>query len=202
MRIIFLGPPGSGKGTQAKLLAERLGVPAISTGEILRAAVREGTPLGLQAKAIMEAGELVPDDLMIDLIRGRLAGPDAARGFLLDGFPRTVDQAEALERLLAGNGTPLTAVLNLSVPETVLVDRMHGRALEEGRADDRPETILERQRVYRQKTEPLAGFYRGRGLLTDVDGMGDIAEVSDRIDQALALGSSSPSAAGRSGARA
>jgi adenylate kinase len=202
MRIIFLGPPGSGKGTQAKLLAERLGVPAISTGEILRAAVREGTPLGLQAKAIMEAGELVPDDLMIDLIRARLAGPDAARGFLLDGFPRTVDQAEALERLLAGNGTPLTAVLNLSVPETVLVDRMHGRALEEGRADDRPETILERQRVYRQKTEPLAGFYRGRGLLTDVDGMGDIAEVSDRIDQALALGSSSPSAAGRSGGRA
>jgi adenylate kinase len=202
MRIIFLGPPGSGKGTQAKLLAERLGVPAISTGEILRAAVREGTPLGLQAKAIMEAGELVPDDLMIDLIRARLAGPDAARGFLLDGFPRTVDQAEALERLLAGNGTPLTAVLNLSVPETVLVDRMHGRALEEGRADDRPETILERQRVYRQKTEPLAGFYRGRGLLMDVDGMGDIAEVSDRIDQALALGSPSPSAASGSGVRA
>jgi len=202
MRIIFLGPPGSGKGTQAKLLAERLGVPAISTGEILRASVREGTPLGLQAKAVMEAGELVSDDLMIGLIRARLMMPDAARGFLLDGFPRTVDQAEALERLLAGNGTPLTAVFNLSVPETVLVDRMHGRAIEEGRADDRPETILERLRVYRQKTEPLAGFYRGRGILMDVDGMGDIAEISERIDQALALVAPSPSAASRSGARA
>lgn len=188
MRIIFLGPPGSGKGTQAKLLAERLGVPAISTGEILRTAVREGTPLGLRAKAIMEAGELVPDGLMIDLIRDRLAAPDASRGFILDGFPRTVEQAEALERLLSGNGTPLAAVLNLSVPESVLVDRMHGRALAEGRADDRPETILERLRVYRQKTEPLAGFYRGRRLLTDVDGMGDVAIIADRIDQALASG--------------
>ena len=176
MRIIFLGPPGSGKGTQAKLLAERLGIQAISTGEILREAVREGTPLGLKAKSIMEAGELVPDDLMIALIQGRL-----------DGFPRTVQQAESLEKLLAGNGTALNAVLNLSVPEAVLVDRMHGRALEEGRADDRPETILERLRVYRDKTEPLVGFYRGRRLLADVDGMGDITEVSDRIDQALAV---------------
>ena len=187
MRIIFLGPPGSGKGTQAKLLAERLGIQAISTGEILREAVREGTPLGLKAKSIMEAGELVPDDLMIALIQGRLAAPDGRRGFILDGFPRTVQQAESLEKLLAGNGTALNAVLNLSVPEAVLVDRMHGRALEEGRADDRPETILERLRVYRDKTEPLVGFYRGRRLLADVDGMGDITEVSDRIDQALAV---------------
>ena len=187
MRIIFLGPPGSGKGTQAKLLAERLGIQAISTGEILREAVREGTPLGLKAKSIMEAGELVPDDLMISLIQGRLAAPDGLRGFILDGFPRTVQQAESLEKLLAGNGTALNAVLNLSVPEAVLVDRMHGRALEEGRADDRPETVLERLRVYRDKTEPLVGFYRGRRLLADVDGMGDITEVSDRIDQALAV---------------
>jgi adenylate kinase len=201
MRIIFLGPPGSGKGTQAKLLAERLGIPAISTGEILRAAVREGTPLGLQAKAVMEAGELVSDDLMIGLIRARLADPDASKGFILDGFPRTVEQAESLERLLSGNGTPLTAVVNLSVPETVLVDRMHGRALAEGRADDRPETILERQRVYRQKTEPLADFYRGRRLLTDVDGMGDIAQISERIDQALAS-MAGASRASASGARA
>lgn len=187
MRIIFLGPPGSGKGTQAKLLAERLGISAISTGEILREAVREGTPLGLKAKSVMEAGELVPDDLMIALIQGRLAAPDGLRGFILDGFPRTVQQAESLEKLLAGNGTALNAVLNLSVPEAVLVDRLHGRALEEGRADDRPETILERLRVYRDKTEPLAGFYRGRRLLADVDGMGDITEISDRIDQALAV---------------
>ncbi len=188
MRIIFLGPPGSGKGTQAKLLAERLGVPAISTGEILRDAVREGTPLGVKAKAIMEAGELVPDGLMVALIQGRLAASDASRGFILDGFPRTVQQAESLEKLIAGNGSSLTAVVNLSVPETVLVDRMHGRAQAEGRADDRPETILERLRVYREKTEPLAGFYRGRRLLADVDGMGDITEIADRIDQALAVG--------------
>jgi adenylate kinase len=186
MRIIFLGPPGSGKGTQAKLLAERLGVPAISTGEILRTAVRESTPLGLRAKTVMEAGELVSDDLMIALIQERLAAPDARRGFILDGFPRTVEQAEALERLLAGNGSPLTAVLNLSVPETVLVDRMHGRAMAEGRADDRPETILERQRVYQQKTAPVAGFYRDRRILAEVDGMGEIVKIADRIDQALA----------------
>ncbi|MEO8432227.1 MAG: adenylate kinase [Acidobacteriota bacterium] len=188
MRIVFLGPPGSGKGTQAKLLSGRLGVPAISTGEILRAAVRAGTPLGLRARAVMEAGELVSDDLMIALIRDRIAQPDAASGFILDGFPRTVEQATVLETLLAGNGSALSSVLNLSVPEAVVVDRLHGRAKDEGRADDRPETILERLRVYQEKTEPLAGFYRGRKLLTDVDGMGDVNEVADRIDQALGAG--------------
>jgi adenylate kinase len=192
MRVIFLGPPGSGKGTQAKLLSERLGVPAISTGEILREAVRLGTPLGLQAKAVMDAGELVSDDLMIALIRARIAMSDAAGGFILDGFPRTVAQAAALEKLLAGNGTSLSAVLNLSVPEAVVVDRLHGRAQEEGRSDDRPETILERLRVYTEKTEPLAGFYRARKLLADVDGMGDVAEVADRIDQALGVAHPSP----------
>jgi adenylate kinase len=185
MRVIFLGPPGSGKGTQAKLLSQRLGIPAISTGEILRAAVREGTPLGLQAKAVMEAGELVSDDLMIALIRDRIGIPDASAGFILDGFPRTVEQAAALERLLAGNGQALSAVVNLSVPEAVLVDRLHGRSKDEGRSDDRPETILERLRVYHQKTEPLVGYYRGKGLLADVDGMGDIAEIAEKIDQAL-----------------
>ncbi|MDQ2970222.1 MAG: adenylate kinase [Acidobacteriota bacterium] len=185
MRVIFLGPPGSGKGTQAKLLSQRLGIPAISTGEILRAAVREGTALGLQAKAVMDAGELVSDDLMIALIRDRIGAPDASAGFILDGFPRTVEQAAALERLLAGNGGALSAVVNLSVPEAVLVDRLHGRSKDEGRSDDRPETILERLRVYHQKTEPLVGYYRGKGLLADVDGMGDIAEIAEKIDQAL-----------------
>ncbi|MEP6995775.1 MAG: adenylate kinase [Acidobacteriota bacterium] len=188
MRVVFLGPPGSGKGTQAKLLSGRLGVPAISTGEILRSAVREGSPLGLRAKAVMESGELVSDDLMIALIRDRIAQADAATGFILDGFPRTVEQATALQKLLAGNGAGLSAVLNLSVPEAVVVDRLHGRAKDEGRADDRPETILERLRVYQEKTEPLAGFYRDRKLLTDVDGMGDVNEVADRIDQALGAG--------------
>src|SRR5262245_17366830 len=126
MRIVFLGPPGSGKGTQAKLLEGRLGVPSISTGEILRAAVRDGSPLGLRAKAVMEAGELVPDDIMVGLMRERLAEPDARRGFILDGFPRTVDQAAVLEGLLEGNGKTLSAVVNLSVPEEVLISRLEG----------------------------------------------------------------------------
>lgn len=185
MRIVFLGPPGGGKGTQAKLLAERLKIPPISTGEILRAAVREGTPLGRQAKAVMEAGELVSDDLMIALIRERLAEPDARIGFLLDGFPRTVDQALALEKLLDGNGTRLSAVVNLSVPEQVLLDRLASRSGQENRSDDTRETVLERLRVYRQKTEPLIDFYRGRGLLFDVDGVGGVPEIADRIGKAL-----------------
>ncbi len=200
MRIIFLGPPGSGKGTQAKLLSERLQVPAISTGEILRGAVRAGTPLGLQAKATMEAGELVSDDLMVALIRDRVAEKDASNGFILDGFPRTVEQAEALDRIVTGNGPGLSMVLNLSVPEAVIVDRLHGRSKEEGRADDRPDTILERLRVYHQKTEPLADFYRTRRLLADVDGMGDVSDISERIDQALSVPRSA--AAGQARGRA
>jgi adenylate kinase len=185
MRIVFLGPPGGGKGTQAKLLADRLKIPAISTGEILRAAVREGTPLGRQAKAVMESGELVSDDLMIALIRERLAEPDARIGFLLDGFPRTVEQAMALEKLLEGNGNRLSAVVNLSVPEQVLIDRLASRSGQENRADDSRETVLERLRVYRQKTEPLIDFYRKQGLLVDVDGVGGIPEISGRIGNAL-----------------
>jgi adenylate kinase len=188
MRVVLLGPPGSGKGTQAKLLAERLGIPQISTGEMLRAAVREGTPLGQRVKAVMEAGELVSDDLMIALIRERIAAPDARAGFVLDGFPRTVDQASALERLLEGNGKHISAVVNLSVPDSALIDRLAGRSGQEKRSDDRQETVIERLRVYHEKTEPLAEFYRGRRLLTDVDGMGEIAEVAGRIGNALEQG--------------
>ncbi len=186
MRLVFLGPPGSGKGTQAKLLAARLNVPAISTGDMLREAVRQGSPLGRRARAIMESGELVPDDVVIGLIRERIAAPDARRGFLLDGFPRTIEQAEALDRLLAGNGGGLDAVINLSVPEGTLLERTLGRAALEGRADDRPETVAERLRVYREKSEPLVSRYRAAGLLTDVDGSGEISEVASRIDRALA----------------
>jgi adenylate kinase len=186
MRIVFLGPPGSGKGTQAKLLAERLKIPAISTGDMLRAAVREGTPLGLKAKAVMEAGELVSDDLMIGLIRERISQPDARSGFLLDGFPRTVEQAVALDGLLGGNEKGLSTVVNLSVPEAVLIDRLEGRSGQENRSDDRRETVLERLRVYRQKTEPLIEFYRRRGLLKDVDGVGEVPEIADRISRAVA----------------
>lgn len=197
MRILFLGPPGSGKGTQTRMLAQRLGIPAISTGEMLRAAVREGTPLGGKARAVMEAGELVPDDLMIQLIRERLSEADARNGFILDGFPRTVDQAKALEQVLAeaGNGLGLTSVINLEVPEPVLVDRLHGRSNQEHRSDDRSDTIQERLRVYHSKTEPVIGFYRDRGLLTDVAGIGDVDEISQRINRALRLRQSAQGAA-------
>ena len=186
MRAIFLGPPGSGKGTQAKLLAQRMGVPAISTGDMLREAVRLGTPLGRRAESIMEAGELVPDDLVIGLIRERISLPDAREGFLLDGFPRTIEQAVALDRLLEGNGEALDAVINLLVPEGTLVERMVGRAAREGRSDDRPETVRERLRVYREKTAPLVDHYGDRGVRIDVDGSGTIEEVSGRIDKAAA----------------
>jgi adenylate kinase len=185
MRVVFLGPPGSGKGTQAKFLAERLGVPAISTGEILRTAVREKTPLGQKAQAIMERGDLVSDDLIVDLIRERIAQADARRGFILDGFPRTIAQAEALERLLAEGGDSVSAAVNFRVPDEELTRRMLGRAAEEGRADDRPETIRERLRVYREKTEPLVAFYRKRDLAADVDGVGTVDEIGSRVDAAL-----------------
>lgn len=185
MRIAFLGPPGSGKGTQAKLLGKRLGVPAISTGDILREAVRRETALGRRAKAIMEAGELVPDDVMIGLIHERLGSADAADGFVLDGFPRTVEQAQALDRLLEDHGTPLDAVLNLAVPEATLFERLLGRSEQEGRSDDRPETIRERLRVYGEKNAPLVRFYEAAGLLTRVDGFGAVDDVTGRIDRVL-----------------
>jgi adenylate kinase len=185
MHVVFLGPPGSGKGTQAKLLAERLQVPDIATGEMLRAAVLEGTPLGGKVKTVMESGDLVPDDLMIALIRERLAAPDAADGFVLDGFPRTVDQALALERILNGNEKSVDVVVNLAVPEAVLIDRLAGRSGLEHRSDDGRHTVLERLRVYHEKTEPLIDFYRQRGLLTEVDGIGTVPEITERLGNAL-----------------
>lgn len=185
MRILLLGAPGSGKGTQARQLAERLSIPAISTGDILRDAVRRGTPLGRQVQAVMERGDLVSDATMIELIRERLAAPDAGKGFILDGFPRTVAQALALEKQLGGNEEGVAAVINLSVPEAVLVERLRGRSGTENRADDRPEAVHERLRVYREKTEPLVQFFRDRGVLADVDGEGEVSEVARRIDQAL-----------------
>ncbi|MDQ5872319.1 MAG: adenylate kinase [Acidobacteriota bacterium] len=185
MRVVFLGPPGSGKGTQAKLLGKRLGVPAISTGDILREAVRRETALGRRAKAIMEAGELVPDDVVIGLIRERLDSADAARGFVLDGFPRTVEQAQALDRLLEDNGTLLDAVVNFAVPVATLLERLLGRAEQEGRSDDRPETIRERLRVYGEKNDPLVRFYEAAGFLTRVDGFGAVDDVTGRVDRVL-----------------
>ena len=184
-KYVIMGVQGSGKGTQAKLLASRLGVPAISTGEILRAAVLERKPLGLQAKAIMDTGELVSDDLMVALIEDRTQQADARGGFILDGFPRTLAQASALEKMLSATGQSLSGVLNLSVPEPLLVDRMAGRAAAESRSDDAPATVRERLRVYREKTAPLVDYYRQRDLLADVDGVGTVDEVSARIDSAL-----------------
>jgi len=185
MRILLLGPPGSGKGTQGKLLSERLGVPAISTGDILRQAVKEGSPLGRQAQAIMASGDLLPDDVIVGLIRERTGQRDARGGFILDGFPRTVPQAEALETMLSGNGDALSAVLNFSVPEPELLERLLHRAQAEGREDDRPETIRERLRVYREKTEPLIHYYRKKDLVADVEGVGTVPEITARVDSAL-----------------
>jgi adenylate kinase len=152
---------------------------------MLRDAVRRESDLGRRAKAIMEAGELVPDDVVIGLIRERVGRTDADRGFILDGFPRTVEQARALDRLLEDGGAPIDAVVNLAVPEATLLERLLGRAEQEGRSDDRPETIRERLRVYGEKNDPLVAFYEAAGLLTRVDGLGSIDDVAARIDRVL-----------------
>jgi adenylate kinase len=185
MRILFLGPPGSGKGTQARRLAERLAIPTISTGDILREAVRRGTPLGREVQTVMERGDLVPDSTMIALIHERLSAPDARDGFILDGFPRTVAQAQALEREFPGNGNGISAVINLLVPEAILIERLRGRSDTEGRADDRPEAVAERLKVYQEKTAPLVEFFRQKRLLAEVPGVGEVSEVAERIDRAL-----------------
>lgn len=185
MVVVFLGAPGSGKGTQASLLAARAGVPHIATGDMLRQAVKEGTELGRKARAIMEAGRLVSDDIMIGLIRERIGAPDCRRGFLLDGFPRTTVQAEALEKLLAERDLRVDAVVNLEVDENRVIERMAGRAQAEGRSDDNPETIRKRLTEYREKTQPLASWFARQGILLNLDGAGSIEEVSRSIDAAL-----------------
>jgi adenylate kinase len=183
---VLLGPPGSGKGTQAALMARRLGVPAISTGEMLRQAVAAGTPLGERVREVLAAGALVDDELMAELVRERLAQPDAARGFILDGYPRTPSQAETLERLLGnGVGGPDAAVL-LTVPEDVLVERVAGR----GREDDREGVARERLRLFREITAPLIRYYGERRLLHEVDGHQPIEAVTSQILAALAAGGS------------
>jgi len=185
MRLVLLGAPGSGKGTQAELLKAELGVPHISTGDLLRAAVKAGTPLGVKAKAVMEAGQLVSDEIVLGMLEERLAHPDATAGFILDGYPRNVAQCEALERLLARIGQPLEVAIKLDVPTELIVERIAGRAAKEGRKDDTPETVRERLRVYTEQTEPIAGHFAAIGKLTTVDGVGELAEVSRRILAAL-----------------
>jgi adenylate kinase len=185
MRLVLLGAPGSGKGTQAAMLKAELRVPHISTGDLLRAAVKAGTPLGLKAKAVMEAGKLVSDDIVLGMLEERITQPDASGGFILDGYPRNVAQCEALESLLARIGQPLDIAVKLKVPSELIVARIAGRAAAEGRQDDTPETVRERLRVYAEQTAPVAEHFAALGKLRIVDGVGDVDTVFKRILAAL-----------------
>ena len=185
MRIVLLGAPGSGKGTQAEMLKTELKIPHISTGDLLRAAVKAGTPLGLKAKAVMDAGQLVSDDIVLGMLEERLAQPDARAGFILDGYPRNLTQCEALQQLLERLQQPVDVALQLVVPGELIVERLAGRAAEQGRKDDTPETVRERLRVYAEQTAPVAGYYEQQGRLTVLDGVGELREVYQRILSAL-----------------
>jgi adenylate kinase len=185
-RLLIVGPPGAGKGTQAARIAERYGIPTISTGDIFRANIKNETELGLQVKAIVDAGDYVPDSLTNALVTDRLNEADAAGGFLLDGYPRTPDQVTYLDDLLASHGHALDAVVRLVADEDEVVRRLTQRAVEQGRSDDSEEAIRHRQEVYQRETAPLLDMFRTRGLLIEVDGLGAIDDVSDRIFAALA----------------
>lgn len=180
-----MGPPGAGKGTQAKFVAEHFGVPAISTGDIFRANVSEGTPLGVEAKRYMDAGEYVPDEVTNLMVRNRIDEPDADPGFLLDGYPRTLAQVEELDGMIKFTGHALDAVVVLTVDQDEIVQRLMQRAEVEGRADDTEEVVRRRQEVYAEQTEPLIGVYRKRGILIELDGMGEVTDVTQRIFDAL-----------------
>ena len=192
MRVILLGPPGAGKGTQAQGLIAKHGIVQLSTGDMLRTAVAAGTPVGLRAKSIMERGELVPDDVVVAIIADRIDQHDAKRGFVLDGFPRTVPQAEALDRLLAERGLKLDAVIELKVDEGILLQRIEKRIAdmtargEKIRSDDNPEVLKGRLFAYREQTAPLVGYYASKGLLERVDGMAAVDDVSGQISRILA----------------
>jgi adenylate kinase len=183
--VVFFGPPGSGKGTQAARLASALGVPQVSTGDILRANVALGTELGKIAKPIMDSGELVPDDLVTAMLKMRLAEKDAENGALFDGYPRTVAQAEALDKLLAELGRRVDVVLFIDVPDEIIVERLVSRAQLEGRADDTPATVKERLRVYREKTAPLAKRYETAGKLVTIDGNRSIDDVAADVRRTI-----------------
>jgi adenylate kinase len=179
VRLVLVGPPGAGKGTQAERLAQQLDVPHISTGDLFRANLKDETPLGLEARSYMDAGNLVPDSVTVAMVKDRLADPDAAKGFILDGFPRTVPQADALAGILAEYGVDLDAVVEFQVDDEVVVQRLLGR----GRSDDNEEVIRNRQQVYRDETAPLLRYYADR--LVTVDAVGEVAEITDRVTAAL-----------------
>jgi adenylate kinase len=185
-RLLIVGPPGSGKGTQATFLGERFGIPDISTGDIFRYHITNETPLGLQVKAIVAAGDYVPDELTNAIVSDRLGEEDARNGFLLDGYPRTLEQVGYLDDLLAERGQPLEAVVQLVADQDEIVARLARRAHEQGRADDSEGAIRHRQEVYVRETAPLIEVYRERGLLIEVDGLGEIGEIADRVRDALA----------------
>jgi adenylate kinase len=185
MRLIIMGPPGAGKGTQAKFVAEHFGIPAVSTGDIFRANVSQGTELGIEAARYMDAGDYVPDEVTNLMVRNRIDEEDAIPGFLLDGYPRTLAQVEELDGMIKHTGHALDAVVVLTVDPDEIVQRLLQRAQVEGRADDTEDVIRRRQELYTEQTEPLIGVYRDRGILIEVDGMGEVEDVTRRIFDAL-----------------
>jgi adenylate kinase len=183
--IVMLGPPGAGKGTQARRLGEDLGIPHVATGDMVRAAIAAGSELGARVREIYDRGDLVPDDLMIEVVRDRLAEADAHDGFILDGFPRTLPQAEALDGVLGELGRDLTVVFDFQIPEEVAIERLLGRARQEGRTDDTPEVVHYRLEVYRAQTEPLVEYYRAKGIVVGIHAGRAIGEVYAEIQQAI-----------------
>ncbi len=191
MKLILLGPPGAGKGTQAQRLQETYGLVQLSTGDMLRAAVKAGTEVGKKAEAIMARGDLVPDEVVVGIISDRIEQPDAKKGYILDRFPRNVAQAEALDKMLAGKGTKLDAVVELEVDDKILLGRIENRAAQTAggpRADDNAEALAKRLKVYHEQTAPLVAYYKKQGALKGVDGMKDIDDVTRQIEAVLGLG--------------
>ncbi|MCX7556110.1 adenylate kinase [Xanthomonadaceae bacterium JHOS43] len=186
MRLVLLGAPGSGKGTQATRLKDALGVPHISTGDLLRAAVAAGTPLGVQAKIVMDRGELVSDDIVLGMLEERLTAGDTGNGFILDGYPRNSTQTGALDELLARLGQPVDIAVLLDVDPELLISRLAGRAQAEGRSDDSPETVRKRLNVYTEQTAPVIDFYEAAGKLARIDGVGSMDEITARVLAAIA----------------